>query len=64
MNSNTTLAASIHITTNSETYERIFSAFQMDIEHVSKQPIDFNQWALNCLLDWVKAVEIESTRNG
>lgn len=63
MESSTTQTASIHITTDPKTYERIFNAFQTDVQHVSKQPLDFNQWAINCLLDWAEAVEIESARN-
>jgi len=45
------------------TYERIISAYQYDIEHISKQPIDFNQWLINCLLDWAEAVELEASHD-
>jgi hypothetical protein len=54
----------ITIVTETTTHERILNAYKLDTQRLLKQPIDFNQWAVNCLLDWVEAVEIEATRNG
>jgi hypothetical protein len=54
----------ITIIVETTTHERILNAYKHDTQRLLKQPIDFNQWAVNCLLDWVEAVEIEATRNG
>lgn len=54
----------ITLNVTSNAHKRILNAHQLDTQSLLKQPIDFNQWAVNCLLDWVEAVEIEATRNG
>ncbi len=59
----TTTTVNITLPIQEHLYERIFNAYRTDITDVTKQPIDFNQWAINCLLDWTEAVEIEANRN-
>lgn len=59
----TSHTASLTIHTDSKTHDRILHAYETDTKQVSKQPIDFSQWAIDCLLDWAEAVEIEAARN-